>query len=285
MVTVTPTEQLEKLHSAARRYCMERHFYWATEYSKLSSDGKARAGQSYTKEALSVFPRYNVLNAILTDVERFIPADFDSLNHEREMLSRAGKTAQDLFTTGKQSEIEQQVMSEERERFSSFVEKISTDELEGIILLAYRRVLKETEAKNIHDSLEKIWQARGYFYPLKERSREDLEGFQSAWFDREVDLDKLRQKILARGIERIWELKEYGPEYEIATTLLEPNYGNGGEGFWTSNGFEWLIYTSHESSITFGGWALLDLKSIWPDSERRIWNSPFYDTPSNLLRT
>ena len=170
-------------------------------------------------------------------------------------------------------------MQEERDCFSRFIETVSEAELEATTLYPHRRVLKAEEARTLHESLFVAWKARGYYYPLKERERDDLEAFQSEWFAREVDLEELRKRFVLHGIKHIIELKEYGPEYETDISLWEPHY-DGAEGFWTSQEFEWLVYASHESSVTFGGWALSELKSIWPAWEKRIWNSPFHEPPT-----
>jgi len=56
------------LHTAARRYCLDWHAYWCDRYSEIvSNDGdRQQDGYHYTPEALATFPRYNVLNAIVS---------------------------------------------------------------------------------------------------------------------------------------------------------------------------------------------------------------------------
>ena len=65
---------------------MERHSYWTNKYAELSSAGKDRAGYGYTDEALSTFPRYNVLNAILFEVERYRPEEFGTLDEAKRFF-------------------------------------------------------------------------------------------------------------------------------------------------------------------------------------------------------
>lgn len=65
------SNSIENLHTAIRRYCMDRYSHWTGKYAELSSAGKGRAGSGYTDEALYTFPRYNVLNAILFEIERY----------------------------------------------------------------------------------------------------------------------------------------------------------------------------------------------------------------------
>jgi hypothetical protein len=57
-----------KLHTAGRRYCLDRYDYWWKRYIEIQTKGHDRKG-NHTDEALRVFPRYNILNAILVEVE------------------------------------------------------------------------------------------------------------------------------------------------------------------------------------------------------------------------
>lgn len=60
------------LHTAARRYGLERHAYWCDRYAAIARRGgdRQRDGYHYTAEALATFPRHNVLNAIRVELER-----------------------------------------------------------------------------------------------------------------------------------------------------------------------------------------------------------------------
>jgi hypothetical protein len=82
--------------------------------------------------------------------------------------------------------------------------------------------------------------------------------------------------MASHGIGNVWELRESGMGYEIELSLLKPFY-NLNEGYWSSNSMDWIIYVSHESSITVGGWLLEELEAIWPNWKSRIWTSPFYE--------
>jgi hypothetical protein len=49
---------IEKLHTAARRYCIDRYQYWVEGYSEVVKEGRDRdRNNNYTDEALRVFPR------------------------------------------------------------------------------------------------------------------------------------------------------------------------------------------------------------------------------------
>jgi hypothetical protein len=105
--THTMTAQ-EALHTAARRYSQERAVLWQQRYSQLSQAGRdqfeGKGSRRYSEEALAIFPRYNVLDAILTEVERFVPNDFRTLEEAREILILSGRTAESLLTKAPQEE-------------------------------------------------------------------------------------------------------------------------------------------------------------------------------------
>jgi hypothetical protein len=72
----------------------------------------------------------------------------------------------------------------------------------------------------------------------------------------------------------VWELREYGPEYEQDVSLFDPQY-NGAEGYWSSGELDWIVYASHESSVTVGGWLLADVKALWPAWAAHLWRGAF----------
>lgn len=57
---------------------------------------------------------------------------------------------------------------------------------------------------------------------------------------------------------RLWELRELDTDAdcELDLEIFEPAY-TGAEGFWTDRSFDWLIYASHEGSLTVAGRQLL----------------------------
>ena len=117
---------------------------------------------------------------------------------------------------------------------------------------------------------------RQYWHPLADTERTDVAAFQAPYFLRAVTPERLAALLAERGITRVWELREYGPEYELDASAFEPHY-NGAEGFWTSSALDWIVYASHESSMTVGGWMLAEVKRAWPEWVRHIWATPFFE--------
>ena len=268
--------EIHQLHTAIRRYCIDRHDYWTQKYGELRSRGKDRSGYEYTSDALRIFPRYSVLKAILVEVERHRPDEFVSLNEARQSLRKAVATAKSIFTQPPNGPLEREAMNEEREALDRFIADQNADELAAVEPLFYRRVLTANESSDIRQKLREIWGVADYWYPLDESKREDVEAFQDTYFAKEVGEEKLRTILRAHNVETFWELREDDINYESELSILWPFY-NLNEGYWCDASFSWLIYASHESSITIGGWLLEEVRSVWPNWKNRVWTTPFFD--------
>lgn len=270
------TRDVENLHTAARRFCIERSHYWRKQYYELNTDGRYNGG-SYSDEALNLFPRYNCLDAILVEVEKFTPEDFSSLVEAKDILIHAGNTSESLFTAS-QSSIAKKAMQQEREDFIEYIKNISHEQLKTIEPLFYRRVLTESESKSLWAMLQEKWniQPKSYWYPLIDSSIGGLIAFQEDAFDLNFGIQNIRQILLQNGIKRVWTLTESGPEYELDISEFEPLYYHAGtENYSFSQLADWVIYASHEGAITIGGKMLIDeIKTKWPDWECFVWESP-----------
>ena len=265
------------LHTAARSYCLDRHAYWCERYTEIvrKRGDRQRDGYHYTPEALATFPRYNVLNAIRVELERMDLAKLDDVENTRALLVLAGETAEDDFTRQPIGEIDARAMTEEREAFCGFIDGAKPSDLNAVEALPYRRVLSVPESQSIWSRLRGRWQIpEGYWYPLTECKLSDVVAFKTSSFYEAVATERLRDILAARGIERVWELREYGPEYEEDLALFEPYY-NLAEGYWSSGDLDWIMYASHESSVTVGGWLLQDVKAMWPSWQSYVCTAVF----------
>ena len=261
------------LHTAARRYCLEQHAYWCDRYSDIVRKRGDRQpdGYHYTPEALGTFPRYNMLNAIRIELERMDATTCADLETTRSLLVVAGQTANDEFTREPLGEIDARAMAEERAGFCRYVGSLQLSDLNAVEPLPHRRVLRAEEAKSIWSQLRSRWQiTNGNWYPLAECSLPDVIAVSARAFDEAFTEERLRTILAERGIQRVWELREYGPEYEEDVSLFTPRY-NGAEGYWSSADLDWIIYASHEASVTIGGWLLGKIKPLWPAWDAHLW--------------
>lgn len=92
-------------------------------------------------------------------------------------------------------------------------------------------------------------------------------------------LELLHEALKARGILRAFELHEFGPDEpdcEIELSILKPAYLWGGEQYCTGEPLDWVVYASHESSITIAGeWLTGVFKEKWPDWAQRTYGGPY----------
>ncbi len=220
---------------------------------------------------MATFPRYNVLNAIRVELERIDPAKLGEPEDTRALLILAGETALDDFTQLPIGEIDERAMAEERSEYCRYIGGLELSDLSAIETLPYRRILTAQESKTIWSRLRSRWEIpEGYWFPLAECKLPDVVAFKTRSFNEAVAYKSLRETLATRGIEHLWELREYGPEYEEDLALFEPYY-NGAEGYWSSGGLNWIIYASHESSFTVGGSLLGDLQRMWPSWRSHVW--------------
>ena len=278
---------IEALHTAARRYCEERALEWERRYGELLAAEKRDRGRrgehepvtyAYTPEALRTFPRYHVLHAILFEVERFAPDDFASFDEARSLLAAAGETAESTFTGPPNGDIQQKAMDEERRAYSDYILNLSEEDLESVQPLPYRRRLRADESAHAWSELKRQWGVDRYWYPvdrpLDADPPPDTMAFRSEAFLTTDVQARLRTIIASQGASRVIELREHdasGPDSEIDVALLEPIY-TGAEGFWTDGSFAWVIYASHESSVTLAGAPVLAaFREAFPESDEWVY--------------
>jgi hypothetical protein len=280
---------VEALHVAARRYCMDRGAYWHDRYGEVLAEEQRAADlagggepRRYSPAALATFPRYNALEAILPAVEAFTPADLGSLDEARELLAAAGDTAESAFTRKQTDPMERGSIAEERRRFRQLVRDLTERELAEIEPLPYRRTLPAQESAELWHKLETRWGiAKRSWYPTdrpyQARPPADTIAFNDDAFS-SSDLERrLRWVMSGIGVTRVWELREVDdesvPHRELDLELVEPLYGYTGlEAFWFDRSLTWLIFASHEGSLTITGSQLLPaLQTAWPDWREHLF--------------
>jgi len=261
------------LHNAARSYCINRHAHWCSEYQVLIDRGVARAGNGYTDEAYDTFPRYNIMSAILTDIERFDLDALPELAELAELLILSGHTAKSVFNEKPSSAIESAAIADERQRFANAISKLASGRLPGMAMLPYRRVLSEAEVKSLWQRVEVRWATTGgYFYPLNESTEPSLAAFDATAFDKQFPPEALRAILRKWRVNRLFELREYGDDnYLLALDAWSPYY-NGAEGYWFSESLDWIMYASHEDSITTGGILTDAVIKEWPEASEHPWD-------------
>lgn len=242
-------DDAQRLHCFVRRQCRARWRQWAEAYEPMARAAQHRVPYFYTNEEYATFPRYNLDQAVLEAVEAF---DFDRLPDVetlRACLIEAASTAGEFSGN---NPIEAQAVSEERDSLVKAIRDVDVSDLSDD-RLPYQRVLGEAEKARVAERLAKTWGApNAYWYPLGDKTHPSLIAFDLLEVEEAVLQARIMEFLSGRGVNRVLELREYGPSYELEPCAESFAY-NGAEGFWTTASNDWVVYCSHESSMTVGG--------------------------------
>jgi hypothetical protein len=124
---------------------------------------------------------------------------------------------------------------------------------------------------DIRKSMGEKWDMNtqtGYWVPLDGIKTKHIEFFNFKNFITEFGLQKL--KVVVSDIENstIFELNELIDDNEINISEMDIR-DDMTELYYTCKSFEWVIYKSHENTITFAGDILLEkIKQEWPGWEK-----------------
>ena len=144
-----------------------------------------------------------------------------------------------------------------------------------------KRKVSEEERAHFIKNLEQKWDIeikKHYWYPLYSCKRKDVVAINELDVEDTNDEKKVQiiiECILALGDLKIYNMNEFeNAIYEIDTAAIEPFYsvdGNG-EHIWFSDKMNWVIYVSHNGTITFGGKSLINrIKEKWQNWESHLY--------------
>ncbi|WP_328609332.1 hypothetical protein OG943_09450 [Amycolatopsis sp. NBC_00345] len=262
------------LHVAARRHLMERYDELVGRYAALPNQGRAEDGYNYRPEAWRIFPRYNVVAAILAGVERLDPDRLPEPPDLLDQLVEAAATAQSLFTEPASNEVAAAVMAEERRLFASTVRGWAARDDLPVRPLPYRRVLTSAESAARQRQLNQRWGLVGrQWHPMIAGPTPPdvlVLAEESMWDGQAVD--HVRAALRTAGAGRVTELREYGEDYLIDVDLVAPRY-TGAEGVWSDDTLTWIAYASFEGTVAFGGHLATILTTTWPGLDHWRWTS------------
>lgn len=273
----------QALHTAARRYCQSKSDYWYQAATKLRQT-KHRDPINYRQTLFDSYARFDVLRMICTEIERLDPNKLGDIENTRALILHIGRTAQGLPQRPNMGQNSTRqvfqptfgvntgdAITNEREAFCMYIQELSDSRLKAVQPLPYQRVLSPVESSTMWQKLRERWQINDfYWHPLLKCELSDITAFNVDAFEEFCSPVSLVEMLSSRGVARIWELRECGVEYYQDVSLFDPAY-NGNEGYWTSDCLDWIVYASHEASITVGGWLLDSIKTQWSNWEQHIW--------------
>jgi hypothetical protein len=278
-------DEAKGLHTAARRYCQDRFAEWAGIYENLQRKENWRVqnlfqpGWDYSDEAYRTFPRYRVAKNTQIEIERLVADSRMSLAEMRKHLIAASDKAEAGLQTELTNKLARNAIHEEAEDFRVYMETLKPEDLAQVQALPYRRVLSKEESERLWRQLRKVWGVGdGYWFPLKDGpAPSDVLAFHTDYFESINGEALLREALEQQGISRLFLLHEFGdPEYEIELNIYEPGYRDGGEQYSTSEKSDWMVYESHESSITVcGQWLTEFFRKLHPECTERAYKGPY----------
>jgi len=243
----------DALLTAARRHCQQQSAYWSGRYAceRTGTDEP----YTYTDSDYRLFPRSNVAAAILGELERLTGRAGDDLPELRARLIMIGREAESQLTQGDLPAVALDAMQAEREHFIQFIGEIGEEALAQVQPLPWRRRLSEEEREAVREALFRHWNFQGdYWNPLEALSPHPVR-----WAERqhlsEADAECLRSVIRRHAGSLLYEIAEDGSDTEIEPALL---HLQGEEMLYCDPGYSWILYCSHEDTLTVGGGLLTD---------------------------
>lgn len=245
--------ETEAILTAAKRYCIDNFNYWSKQYSdkKTGSDYP----NSYSDNDYDLFPRYNVSTAILQELQFYTGDDFADIAECRQMIKVLGQESQSLFTKGEKNKIEANAIQEERDKFNKFIDNVDADFLLTVDPMLYRRRLKKNEQSIIDKELKDNWGVDCYWYPLIDLKIDKKAIFINKEHLTTNDYLAISDFINLENSSRIYEISEDQIDYEIEKMELDSDCY---ETIYCDKNFTWIIYGSHEGTLSFGGKKVLD---------------------------
>ena len=142
-------------------------------------------------------------------------------------------------------------------------------------------LLNENIKSDISKKLKVIWDiAEHYWYPLASCKRDDLIAFDSRYINNSEKIKYIKGILIDNGVEKLFEYIEDGVAYEIDSIASyefwnSDDYFWNNEGFWFDDSMKWIIYISHEETITFGGDMFISkMKKEWNDWNKNLkWDN------------
>ncbi len=272
-----PANEIAALHQAARRYCTEQYARWSKAYMAQRKRGPA----PYSDEDYDLFPRYLVLGGILAEIERWVPEDFATLEEAKELLIEMARTGSSELSRHVKHPIGLAAQAQVRVAAERFLRDSTLADWLSVAPLPFRRTLGKAEVAELQATFQRRW---GRWYAGGRLSPEPATLPPHVTLHTEA-LNKLplARELAAfltrRGITRIFFVPEDGGGYEY--DLGDEDFETGSETVWMLCDADWMIYASHESSITLGGAELLaELRAQLPSLdgfEYRGWG----DHPSH----
>lgn len=142
-------------------------------------------------------------------------------------------------------------------------------------------IFDDADKVNIRERLSNIWGInQPYWYLLYSCHRDDVIAFDLNYVTISEKLKDVKMWLLEQGVSEMCEFRENGLDYEI-NDIKDYSFWDSDDYFWNNECYwfdytmDWIIYLSHEQTITFGGDAMIKrLKIEWHDWSKHLkWDT------------
>lgn len=146
--------------------------------------------------------------------------------------------------------------------------------------LPHRRILPDGKAR---EKWEQLRRPTPYAYPLQSSEPPHTGVFDALSFERFVPEDAFAAILSDHHVGLLLDFSELDPDCEGAPELLDP-IGWHSERYVTPVTMEWLVYCSHEGSVTVSGeWLLPAIRHVWPSCDDYPWGYSWKRSPSGFI--
>ena len=141
--------------------------------------------------------------------------------------------------------------------------------------------IDQTAVDKLRRELSNQWEVtKQYWYPLFNINRNDVIAFDKTYIDSEVKISQVIKLLKRHGVNQFYELWEDNRGFKKALVETENLWRSNeylwyNEGYWFDDNYDWIIYSSHEQTVTIGGdWLIKELMESWIDWKSNInWDS------------
>jgi len=238
----------EKMITLAQKYCKDNYRYWIIKYQNERTGNNYP--YTYTDEYYDLFPRYLALAAILKEVDLLVGQKFKDFDRCMQKLLNAAD-----YPDNEPNEKIRLPKEDEKRKFREFIlgldeNTLAKTEVKGT---GYRKKLGKYESDKIRKKLREHWSYNGRWYPLAEKPGNDVLYVMEKYiipFEREIV-----EIIRTISQKRYYTLDECGDDYKhsISNFTIPWYMYNGSEILCCDDTLGWIVYVSHEDTISFGG--------------------------------
>lgn len=229
---------------------------------------KHRKAYQNGSEPMGYIP-YRTADELRFKLSSLLEQDFSGYEAFKARIMDLLDVCYDRFLQNLQNKAQKYMMERVQREFLNYFDTLGPDS-QGDAPAYYERVILAEEAERIIERFEAEWDytPNTYWYPLSKCGKgEMLFLMQELVESREGEL----LKLLELPQQRMYCYGERNYSIRYVTETDDLLFYSGLEGAYTDKDFTWLIYCSHEQTVTFAGVIVPRVKELYA-AEKAQWN-------------